>query len=315
MDVKSKMTKLEIRAISTRTVKMWAHLPHWDMTQKEPDKAGDTSGRGDDTASKDFVDLCGVEKTPLAISRSQRGEREAKWQNGLPVPPETPPNSYIHPPGTIGDLHRHGGMKTRAKKVRPWQTQYKEKRAGGSPGSSIAPVLHPASANYVPKSSKGLRHHARLRSNAENKLQQAKRSMAIRNLATWDHIPGKEDNGGRWHGDATRSGYTDLCGVGESLLIDSGSQHSERKAKQVDGSPAPPVPCPSSTGHLPRLYEPTHRRGRVKLKAENVSNAHMRQNASHQAATSTLLRTFESTPGLCQRVMDGERTLQRSQYE
>ncbi|KAI6094407.1 hypothetical protein EV401DRAFT_2164515, partial [Pisolithus croceorrhizus] len=106
-----------------------------------------------------------------------------------------------------------------------WQTQYKEKRAGGSPGSPIVPALHPASANYVPKSSKGLRHHARLRSNAENKLQWAERSMAIRNLATWDHIPGKEDNGGRWHGDATRSGYTDSCGVGESLLIDSGSQH------------------------------------------------------------------------------------------
>ncbi|KAI6099508.1 hypothetical protein EV401DRAFT_2143509 [Pisolithus croceorrhizus] len=218
MDIKSKTTKLEIRAISARTVETRVHLPHWDTTRKEPDKAGDTSGRGDDTASKDFVDLRGVEKTLLAISRSQQGEREAKWRNGLPVPPETPPNSYMHPPGTIWDPHRHGGMKTRAEKVRrvrqikvrghthrrdhihgslatskanevsrhlqnvanayqhqgvppklirstgrlmndcaaAWQTQYKEKRAGGSPGSPIMPALHLASTNYVPKSSKGL---------------------------------------------------------------------------------------------------------------------------------------------------------------
>ncbi|KAI6127474.1 hypothetical protein EDD16DRAFT_1553208 [Pisolithus croceorrhizus] len=112
------MMTLEIRGLSARTVELWAHLPHWDATRKEPDKVGDTGGRGDDTASKDFVDLRAVEKTLLAISRSQQGEREAKWRNGLPVPPETPPNSYIHPPGTIGDPHPHGGIKTRAEKVR-----------------------------------------------------------------------------------------------------------------------------------------------------------------------------------------------------
>ncbi|KAI6110130.1 hypothetical protein F5141DRAFT_1203383 [Pisolithus sp. B1] len=138
--------------------------------------------------------------------------------------------------------------------------------------------------------------HSRVKTdlqNLKNKSQQAERSMAIQNLATWDHVPGKEDNSGRRHGDATRSGYTDSCRVEESLLTDSGSQHSERKAKQADGSPAPPGPCPSSTGHLPRLYKPTHRRGRVKSKAENVSNAHMRQNAYHvQAATERPLRLF-----------------------
>ncbi|KAI6104435.1 hypothetical protein EDD17DRAFT_1508857 [Pisolithus thermaeus] len=83
------MTTLEIRGLSARTVELRAHLPHWDTTRKEPDKAGDTGGRGDDTASKDFVDSHGVEKTLLAISRSQKGEREAKWRNGLPGPSGT----------------------------------------------------------------------------------------------------------------------------------------------------------------------------------------------------------------------------------
>ncbi|KAI6118313.1 hypothetical protein F5141DRAFT_1212226 [Pisolithus sp. B1] len=330
------MMTLEIRGLSARTVELRAHLPHWDTTRKEPDKVGDTSGRGDDTASKDFVDLHGVEKMLLAISRSQQGEREAKWQNGLPVPPETPPNSYIHPPGTIGDPHPHGGIKTRAEKVRrarqikmrgqthcrdnihgslaisnpnevlrhlqnvvkacwhqgappkliwstgrpmndcaaAWQTQYKEKRAGGSPGSPITPALHPASTNYVPKTSKGLRHRARLRSNAENKSQRAKRSMAIRNLAIWDNLPGKEDNGsGRRHGDATRSGYADSCGVEESPLTDSGGQYSKYEATQPRHSPAPPAPFPNGILDMPTLFTDLHRHGRLKSKAENVSNA------------------------------------------
>ncbi|KAI6120348.1 hypothetical protein EDD16DRAFT_1895207 [Pisolithus croceorrhizus] len=217
-------TKLEIREISTRTVETRAHLPHWDMTRKEPDKAGDTSGRGDDTASKDFVDLRRVEKTLLAISRSQQGEQEAKWRNGLPVPPETPPNGYMHPPGTIRDPHPHGGMKTRAEEVRRarqikmrGQMHCRDNIHGspailnpnevsrhlqnvantyqrqGVPPKSIRstgrlmnghaaawqPQIPPTSAYYGNKSSKGLRHHARLRSNAENKSRQAKRSMAV----------------------------------------------------------------------------------------------------------------------------------------
>ncbi|KAI6099849.1 hypothetical protein EV401DRAFT_1894736 [Pisolithus croceorrhizus] len=256
------MTTLEIRGLSARTVETRVHLPHWDTTRKEPDKAGDTGGRGDDTASKDFVDLRGVEKTLLAISRSQQGEREAKWRNGLPVPPETPPNGYLHRPGTIGDPHQHGGMKTRVEKVRrarrikmrgrthrcdhihgslaisnpnevsrhlrdvantyqhqgvpprsiqsssrpmndraaAWQTQYKEKRAGGSPGSPITPVPPPTGTYYNPKSFKGLRHRARFKSNAENESRQAEWSMAIRNLAIWDNLSGKEDNGSGRHG-------------------------------------------------------------------------------------------------------------------
>ncbi|KAI6117617.1 hypothetical protein EV401DRAFT_1968865 [Pisolithus croceorrhizus] len=362
------MMTLEIRGLSARTVELWAHLPHWDATRKEPDKVGDTGGRGDDTASKDFVDLRAVEKTLLAISRSQQGEREAKWRNGLPVPPETPPNSYIHPPGTIGDPHPHGGIKTRAEKVRrarqikmrgqthcrdnihgslaisnpnevlrhlqnvvkacwhqgvppksiqsssrpmndcaaAWQTQYKEKRAGGSPGSPIIPALHPASTNYVPKTSKGLRHRARLRSNAENKSQRAKRSMAIRNLAIWDNLPGKEDNSsGRRHGDATRSGYADSCRVEESPLTDNGGQHSEYEAKWLRHSPAPPARSPNSILDMPTLFTDLCRCGRVKSKAENVSDTHTRQ--STYLTQTALKRPLPLLPTHSNRSLDATR--------
>ncbi|KAI6102128.1 hypothetical protein F5141DRAFT_1217706 [Pisolithus sp. B1] len=70
----STTTTLEIRGLSANTVETQIHSPHWDTTRKEPDKAEDTSGGGDDTASKDFVDSHGVEKMLLAISRSQQGE-------------------------------------------------------------------------------------------------------------------------------------------------------------------------------------------------------------------------------------------------
>lgn len=80
---------------------------------KEPDEAEDTSGGGDDTASKEFVDSRGVEKTLLANSRSQRGELKVRRQNGLPAPPDMPPNGCMYPPGT-SDPRRRGRMKTRA---------------------------------------------------------------------------------------------------------------------------------------------------------------------------------------------------------
>ncbi|KAI6136327.1 hypothetical protein F5141DRAFT_1208690 [Pisolithus sp. B1] len=117
MDVKSKTTKLEIREISARTVETRAHLPHWDMTQKEPDKAGDTGGRGDDTASKDFVDLHGVEKTLLAISRSQQGEQEAKRLRCLPAAPAPSPNGILDMPTLFMDLRRRERAKPKAENV------------------------------------------------------------------------------------------------------------------------------------------------------------------------------------------------------
>ncbi|KAI6111261.1 hypothetical protein F5141DRAFT_1202928 [Pisolithus sp. B1] len=341
----STMTTLEIRGLSARTVELRAHLPHWDTTRKEPDKAGDTSGRGDDTASKDFVDLRGVEKMLLAISRSQQGKQEVKRQDGLPVPPETPPNGYMHPPGTIRDLHPRGGMKTRAEKVRRARwikvrghthrhdhihgslatskanevSQHLQNVANtyqrqGVPPKSIRstgrlmnghaaawqPQIPPTSAYYGNNASKGLQHRARLRSNAENKLRQAKRSMAVRNQPTWDNLPSKGDNGGRRHGDATRSGYADSCRVEESPLTDSGGQHSEYEEKRLQRSPAPPTPSPNGILDMPTLFTDLRRRGRLKSKAENVSNAQTRRNAylTHAAPMRSPLPSFVPTKRL-----------------
>ncbi|KAI6098116.1 hypothetical protein F5141DRAFT_1066945 [Pisolithus sp. B1] len=70
------------------------NLPHMGTCPKEPDKAGDTSGGGDDAASKEFVDSHGVEKTLLANSRR-----------------------------TIRDPHRRGRMKTRAENISNTRTR------------------------------------------------------------------------------------------------------------------------------------------------------------------------------------------------
>ncbi|KAI6126964.1 hypothetical protein F5141DRAFT_1249226 [Pisolithus sp. B1] len=142
-----------------------------------------------------------------------------------------------------------------------------------------SPAPPPTGTYYNPKSSKGLRHRARFKSNAENESRQAKQPMAIRNLAIWDNLSGKEDNGSGRHGDAARSGYTDSHGVEESPLTDSGGQYSKYEAKQPRHSPAPPVPSPNGILDMPTLFTDLHRHGRIKQMAENVSNTHMRQGA------------------------------------
>ncbi|KAI6158863.1 hypothetical protein EDD17DRAFT_973617 [Pisolithus thermaeus] len=184
--------KLEIRDISAETTHMAPHIPHLETRPKEPDKAEDTGGGGDDAASKDILDSRGVEKTSLANSGSQQGERKTRWQNGLPAPPETPPNGFIHPPRTLTDRYCHGRIKTDLQKLSIGQEM--ERRQGGSP---VPPAPPPNGTYYIHKASKGLRHHARLRSNAGNKSWQAKWSMAVRNQPTWDNLPSKGDNGGR----------------------------------------------------------------------------------------------------------------------
>ncbi|KAI6045499.1 hypothetical protein EDC04DRAFT_2888950 [Pisolithus marmoratus] len=151
----------------------------------------------------------------------------------------------------------------------------------------VMPALHPASTNYMPKSSKGLQYRARLRSNAENESRQAEWSMAIRNLAIWDNLPRKEDDG-RWgHGDATRSGYADSRGVEESPLTDNGGQHSEHGAQRHDSLPASPEPRPNGTMCAPTPYRVPRRCGRIKMRAGSISDAHTRQKAYFTQAAPT----------------------------
>ncbi|KAI5987792.1 hypothetical protein EDC04DRAFT_2912733 [Pisolithus marmoratus] len=157
--------------------------------------------------------------------------------------------------------------------------QHSERKRKRPEDLPVMPALHPASTNYMPKSSKGLQHHARLRSNAENESRQAEWSMAIRKLATWDNLPRKEDDG-RWgHGDATRSGYADSHGVEESPLTDDGGQHSEYEAKQPRRLPAAPAPSLNGILDMPTLFTDLCRRGKIKQTAESVSNAQTRRNA------------------------------------
>ncbi|KAI6114545.1 hypothetical protein F5141DRAFT_1271197 [Pisolithus sp. B1] len=165
----STATKLERRVVSAKTAEIQAYIPHLETRPKEPDKAEDTGGGGDVTASKDILDSRGVEKTSLANSGSQQGERKTRWQNSLPAPPETPPNGFIHPPRTLTDRYCHGRIKTDLQKLSTGREM--ERQQGGSP---VPPAPPPNSTYYIHKSSKGLQHRARLKSNAENKSWQAK---------------------------------------------------------------------------------------------------------------------------------------------
>ncbi|KAI6098661.1 hypothetical protein EDD16DRAFT_1732301 [Pisolithus croceorrhizus] len=53
------VTKLERTVVSAKTAEIQAYIPHLETHPKEPDKAEDTGGGGDDTASKDILDSCG----------------------------------------------------------------------------------------------------------------------------------------------------------------------------------------------------------------------------------------------------------------
>ncbi|KAI6096037.1 hypothetical protein F5141DRAFT_1221119 [Pisolithus sp. B1] len=135
------------------------------------------------------------------------------------------------------------------------------------------PVPPPTGTYYGHKSSKGLRCHARFKSNAENESQQAERSMA-----------GKEDASGRGRDDASTSGYADSHGVKESPLTDGGGQYSEYEAKRPRRSPAPPAPSPNGIMDMPTPFMNLRRCGRFERMAENVSNTRTRQGAYHARA-------------------------------
>ncbi|KAI6013778.1 hypothetical protein EDC04DRAFT_3145268 [Pisolithus marmoratus] len=103
-DVESTTMKLEIRATSAQMVDTRAHV---GRRPKEPDKAEDTSGGGDDTASKEFVDSHGAEKVLLSDRECQHSERETKWPDHLPAPHGLPPNGLMHTPKMSRVPHRH----------------------------------------------------------------------------------------------------------------------------------------------------------------------------------------------------------------
>ncbi|KAI5999102.1 hypothetical protein EDD15DRAFT_2363138 [Pisolithus albus] len=79
-------------------------------------------------------------------------------------------------------------------------------------------------------------------------------------------------------GNATSSSTICSCRGEKTLLASSGSQHSGYRVlvEWLNGLPAPPEPPPNYTKYLPRLYKVSHRRGRVKMRAEAVSDTSTR---------------------------------------
>ncbi|KAI6110129.1 hypothetical protein F5141DRAFT_1278813 [Pisolithus sp. B1] len=118
MIVESTAMKLEIRDISAETTHMAPHLLHLETVHKEPDKA-ETGGGCNDAVSRDPVGSQEVEKTMLAGSGSQHGERKVKRPRCSPAPPVPCPNGTGHVLRTSRDPHRRGRLKMHAESHPP----------------------------------------------------------------------------------------------------------------------------------------------------------------------------------------------------
>ncbi|KIK14895.1 hypothetical protein PISMIDRAFT_16969, partial [Pisolithus microcarpus 441] len=105
----------------------------------------------------------------------------------------------------------------------------------------------------------------------------------------------KVEHGG-WHDDGASSGHPDSHRVRKSMLTGNRGQHGEHEAKRPMHSPAPPAPPPNGIPDMLTPFTNLLRRGRLKMKAENVSNACSRSNAYR--ARAVLMRPLPplSTP-------------------
>ncbi|KIK10789.1 hypothetical protein PISMIDRAFT_20102 [Pisolithus microcarpus 441] len=90
--------------------------------------------------------------------------------------------------------------------------------------------------------------------------------------------PDKAETGGGCN-DAVSKDPVGSQGVEKTMLADSRGQHGEHEAKRPRHSPAPPAPSPNGILDMPTPFTDLRRRGRLKTKAENVSNACSRRNA------------------------------------
>ncbi|KAI5985162.1 hypothetical protein EDD15DRAFT_2374414 [Pisolithus albus] len=81
-----------------------------------------------------------------------------------------------------------------------------------------------------------------------------------------------------WNGNATSSSTICSCGGEKTLLASSGGQHSGYQILEewLNGLPALPEPPPIYSEHPPRPYKVSHRRGRVKMRAEVVRDTSTR---------------------------------------
>ncbi|KAI5986679.1 hypothetical protein EDD15DRAFT_2200053 [Pisolithus albus] len=81
-----------------------------------------------------------------------------------------------------------------------------------------------------------------------------------------------------WNGNATSSSTICSCGGEKTLLASSGGQHSGYQILEewLNGLPALPEPPLIYSEHPPRPYKVSHRRGRVKMRAEVVRDTSTR---------------------------------------
>ncbi|KAI6037718.1 hypothetical protein EDC04DRAFT_3029157 [Pisolithus marmoratus] len=79
------------------------------------------------------------------------------------------------------------------------------------------------------------------------------------------------------HGNADSREFVDSHGVRKAMLADRGCQLTACQTKRPNGLPAPPEPPPNSIHSISRTVRVTHHRGRLKPRAENISNTCTRQ--------------------------------------
>ncbi|KAI6103377.1 hypothetical protein F5141DRAFT_1238580 [Pisolithus sp. B1] len=276
------------------------NLPHMGTHPKDPDKAGDTSGGGDDAASKEFVNSHGVKKTLLANSRSQQGELKVRRQNGLPAPPDMPPNGCMYPPGTIRDPRRRGRMKTRAENVsntRTRQNAYITHAALKWP----PPLLFASSKRFMDPTG-GLwitrigcsevrstrksetRGHTHQTAGIYMQLPQGLSNplRRLRNITNTYWQKGVSP-GLAWN-DATRPRNLRTA---KRLPRSSGTRRDNKfRAKQPNDSPAPSKRARSDLAHTPWTLRDSCRCATIKTRSKNISTIETRGSKASRPTTS-----------------------------
>ncbi|KAI6114479.1 hypothetical protein F5141DRAFT_1062870 [Pisolithus sp. B1] len=273
-------------------------------------------------------------------SRSQHGERKAKCRNGLPVPPETPPNGCTHPPETYRVLRRCGRLKSKAESISSDQTRRNAYRVQAAPKWPLPLLLAPSNRSLDPARGSWTMNvhynevrHVRQVETRGRTYRIAGIPMRLLQLLTNSSKRFIHPVGGLWMTKVcynemrrarqveTRGGtYRTACILMQLLLflsdpskrlqnigntywregVPTGStrnnakwqgnipmaiwwprsssmrQDIEHRAKWPNDLPTPFKPTRYDLSHLPGTLRDPRRRGRIKMKTENISRSETR---------------------------------------
>ncbi|KAI6039131.1 hypothetical protein EDC04DRAFT_3141009 [Pisolithus marmoratus] len=244
---------------------------------------------------------------PMADSKGQDTEREAKRQDGLPALPEPPPDSLAHPPGTLRDPHRRGRLKTSAETVSNVHTRRSAHRAHAAPMQPLRLLSKPTKRSKIVAGGPSIlavrdnevsdariaqtRGHTHRTAGIYMQLPQALSSPSKRlwNIANtywrqWEP-PGSMQN------DAKRPRSLPMA---KQLPRSSGKRGDDTHTSIH--SPAPHKRPPDGLTHTPRTLRDHHRRGRIKTEAENVSIVRTRPSAYRTLVVAIWPLRLISTP-------------------